>query len=131
MRFVSMILCCAMAVLPLCTKGEEKKEGAHIKFETTTCDFGAVSRQDNNKKLTFRFVNDGTEPLVILAATTSCQCLKSEFSRKPIAVGEMGEIKVYVDVNKMEKGIFHRVVQIRSNSVNGIEILTVEGSAKD
>ena len=131
MRFVSMILCCAMAVLPLCTKGETKTEGAHIKFENTTINFGTVSRQEENKTITVPFVNDGTEPLVIFAASTSCTCVKPEISRKPVAVGKSGEIKFIIDVKKMEKGIFHRVVQIRSNSVGGTEVLTLEGVAKD
>ena len=133
MRFISMILCCAMAVLPLCTKGENKPDGAHIKMESTTCDFGAIVRQEegDEKVLTFRFVNDGTEPLVLFAATTSCTCLKPEISRKPVAVGEEGEIKIILDVKKMEKGVFHRVVQIRSNAAGAPVILTIQGFAKD
>ena len=133
MRFVSMILCCAMAVLPFCTKGEnsEKPKGAHIKFETTTCDFGSVSRHDEDKTITFRFVNDGTEPLVLFSAVTSCTCLKPEISRKPVAVGEEGEIKIVLDLKKMEKGVFHRVVQIRSNAAGAPVILTIQGFAKD
>lgn len=129
-----MILCCAMAVLPLCTKGqnkEEKTEGAHIKFERTSCDFGTISRQGEDKTLTFRFVNDGTEPLVVLSATTSCTCLKPEVSRKPIAVGKEGVVKLTIDVKKMDKGVFHRVVQVRSNSAGDPVILTVQGVAKD
>jgi hypothetical protein len=120
-----------MAVLPLCSKGENKREGAHIKFESTSCNFGAVSRHGEDKRLSLSFVNDGTEPLVLFSATTSCQCLKSEISRKPIAVGERGEIKLTVDVQKMDKGVFHRVVQIRSNSVDGVVVLTIQGVAKD
>lgn len=131
MKFVSMILCCAMAVLPLCTKGENKSAGAHIKFEKTTINFGTVSRQEENKTITIPFVNDGTEPLVIFAASTSCTCVKPEISRKPVSVGESGEIKFIIDVKKMEKGVFHRVVQIHSNSVGGTEVLTLEGVAKD
>ena len=126
-----MVLCWAMMLLPLCAEAQNGYKGAHIKFEQTNSNFGKVSRSGENQRCVFRFVNDGTEPLVILSVTTSCSCVKPQFSRKPIAVGEMGEIVLLVDVKKMERGVFHRVVQVRSNSVTGTENLTIEGVAKD
>ena len=128
MRFLISFLTLAMAVLPL--RAEEKR-GAHLKFEQMEYDFGEVSRRGENRSCVFRFVNDGIEPLVILSATTTCSCLKAEFSRKPVGVGESGEIKLVVESKKVDKGIFHRVVQIRSNSVGGTEILTIKGTSKD
>lgn len=126
-----MLLWCVVAVLPL--RAEERKEykGAHISFEQTECDFGEVSRRGADKTCVFRFVNDGTEPLVILSATTTCSCLKTEFSRKPIAVGESGEIKLSLESKKVDKGVFRRIVQIRSNSVGGTEIITIKGISKN
>lgn len=126
-----MLLWCVVAVLPL--RAEERKEykGAHISFEQTECDFGEVSRRGADKTCVFRFVNDGTEPLVVLSATTTCSCLKTEFSRKPIAVGESGEIKLSLESKKVDKGVFRRIVQIRSNSVGGTEIITIKGISKD
>ena len=131
MRFLLMLLWCVVAVLPL--RAEERKEykGAHISFEQTECDFGEVSRRGADKTCVFRFVNDGTEPLVVLSATTTCSCLKTEFSRKPIAVGESGEIKLSLESKKVDKGVFRRIVQIRSNSVGGTEIITIKGISKD
>lgn len=131
MKFLLMLLCSLVAILPL--RGEEKKvyKGAHLKFEQTECNFGEVLRGGENKSCVFHFVNDGTEPLVILSATTTCSCLKTEFSRKPVAVGESGEIRLLLESKRVDKGIFHRVVQIRSNSVGGIEVLTIKGVSKD
>ena len=131
MRFLLMLLWCVVAVLPL--RAEERKEykGAHISFEQTECDFGEVSRRGADKTCVFRFVNDGTEPLVVLSATTTCSCLKTEFSRKPIAVGESGEVKLSLESKKVDKGVFRRIVQIRSNSVGGTEIITIKGISKD
>ena len=131
MRFLFLLLSCVVAVLPL--RAEEKKEykGAHLKFEQTEYDFGEIPRRDNDKRCVFRFVNDGTEPLVILSAVTSCSCLRAEFSRKPIAVGESGEIKLVLETKKVDKGVFHRVIQINSTSVGGTEILTIKGISKD
>ena len=132
------MFCCAVLSLPLCGSAQSASKGtkatpkgAHVKFEQTEINFGEVSRNGENQRCVFRFVNDGTEPLVLFSAITSCSCVKANLSRKPIAVGEKGEVELLIEVKKMEKGIFHRVVQIRSNSVGGTEHLTIEGVAKD
>ena len=75
--------------------------------------------------------DEETPLLVLFSVITSCSCVKPEISRKPIAVGGEGEIVLNVEVDKMEQGVFHRVIQIRSNSVGGTEFLTIEGVAKD
>ena len=125
------MLCCVALLLPLCGVAQTKHKGAHLKLLQTSCNFGEVSRRGENQRCTVSFTNDGTEPLVLFAAITSCSCLKVNFSRKPVPVGAKGEIELLVDVKKMDKGIFHRVVQLRSNSVGGTENLMVEGRAKD
>jgi hypothetical protein len=131
MKYLFVLLCCVVAVLPL--RAEEKKvyKGAHLKFEQTEYDFGEVSRRGEKEVCLFRFLNDGTEPLVILSAKTSCSCLKTEFSRKPISVGESGEVRLLLESKKVDNGVFRRIVQIRSNSVGGTEILTIKGVSKD
>ena len=131
MRILFMLLGLVMAVLPLRAEEKNDYKGAHLKFEQTEYDFGEISRRGENKCYSFRFVNDGTEPLVILSAATSCSCLKAEFSRKPVAVGATGEIKLVLESKKVDKGIFHRVIQISSTSVSGTEILTIKGISKD
>ena len=120
-----------MALLPLRAQERREMKGAHIAFEQTEHDFGEVSRKGEDKSCTFRFINDGTEPLVVLSATTSCSCLKTDFSRKPIGVGESGEIRLVLESKKMEKGMFRRIVQIRSTSITGTEILTIKGISKE
>lgn len=132
MRLLFTLLGCVAFVLPLHAQEEQKRyNGAHLTFEQSEYDFGEVSRKGEDRSCRFRFVNDGTEPLVILAATTSCSCLKAEFSRKPIAVGERGEIRLLLESKKVDKGILRRIVQVRSNSVGGTEIITIKGIAKD
>lgn len=124
-----MLLC---MVAPFLLHAEEKLhyDGAHIRLEQSEYDFGTIDRKDDNKVLTFRYVNDGSEPLVLLAAVTTCPCLRAEFSRKPLAVGQRGEIRIVVESKRAEQGVFRRVVQLRSNSVGGTEILTIKGEVK-
>ena len=130
MKYLLTLICCVISILPLHAESRNRN-GAHIAFEQTEMDLGDISRKGDNKRCIFRFVNDGVEPLVILSATTTCSCLKAEFSRKPIAVGESGEIVLSLESKKVENGIFRRIVQIRSTSTSGTEILTIKGVAKD
>lgn len=131
MKLLFILLGCIVSALPLRAEEQKEYKGAHLAFEQTEYDFGEVSRRGNDKSCVFRFVNDGTEPLVVLSATTSCSCLKAEFSRKPVAVGESGEVRLTLESKKVEKGVLRRIVQIRSNSVSGTEIITIKGIAKD
>ncbi len=131
MRLLFILLGCIVSVMPLRAEEQKEYKGAHLAFEHTEYDFGEVSRRGDDTSCMFRFVNDGTEPLVILSATTSCSCLKAEFSRKPVAVGERGEVRLTLESKKVEKGVFRRIVQIRSNSTGGTEVLTIKGVAKD
>ena len=131
MRFLLSFLLFVAAVAPLRVMGQGEHTKAHIKFEQTEYDFGEISRKGDDKSCTFRFVNDGTEPLVILSATTSCSCLKADFSRKPVAVGEGGEIVIHLESKKVDKGVFRRVVQIHSTSQGGTDILTIKGISNE
>ncbi len=130
MKILFILVSVIMAVVPLRAEKKSVYKGAHISFEQTEYDFGEVSRKDDDKICTFRFTNDGSEPLVVLSASTSCSCLKADFSRKPVAVGESGVIKLKLESKKMDKGVFRRVVQINSTSVGGAEILTIKGVSK-
>lgn len=131
MRYLFLLLSFVVTLLPLRAQERDVVKGAHITFEQTEHDFGEVSRKGEDKSYTFRFTNDGTEPLVVLSAVTSCSCIKTDFSRKPIGVGESGEIRLVLESKKMEKGVFHRIVQIRSTSITGTEILTVKGVSNE
>ena len=129
MRFIALFCWCLVVALPL--QAQSTPKGAHIKFAQTEYNFGEVSRKGENRSCLFTFENDGTEPLVILAVTTTCSCLKIEYPRKPIAVGAKGEIRLLLESKKMEAGVFRRVVQVRSTSVGGAEVLTIKGFSKD
>lgn len=128
-KFVVLLLLALVGIaMPL--HAEEKQEGAKLVFSEKEHDFGEIDRKGEDKKYVFHFENKGTEPLVILSAMTSCSCLKTTFSRKPIAPGGKGTITLQLEARKVEKGVFHRVVQIHSNSASGTEMITIKGSSK-
>lgn len=106
-------------------------DGAHMRMEEVSYDFGNVCRHGDDLVKVFEFENDGSDPLVVLSVTTSCSCLKAEFSRKPVPPGEKGSIKIIYEARKMEAGPFHRVIRVSSNSEDGVNLITVQGNSID
>ena len=108
---------------------QPKYNGAHISFECKKHNFGEVQRKGGNLTVKFEYVNDGTEPLVITRIATSCTCIHADYRRRPLDVGEHGVIELTYEPHKMEAGAFNKVVQVYSNSVDGMHLLTVSGSS--
>ena len=110
-------------------KGLQRREegtsrGLTWRFDRTSHDFGYVARYGGDLIKEFRFVNDGDEPLVIKKITKACSCLTVSFSRRPVLPGEASVIKIKYEPHKIERrGIFHRVIQIYSNSPEGCACL--------
>ena len=110
---------------------EKPAKGAHLKMENPTYDFGDVPRRGGDLEREFRFVNDGTSPLVIVRVITSCSCLKASFSKRPVEPADSGVIRITYEPHKSEPGAFNKVIQIYSNSVDGRDVITVQGNSID
>ena len=63
-----------------------------ISFDKLTYDFGTIYEKDGNATCTFRFVNEGKTPLVILRAQASCGCTVPSYPEYPIAPGDKWSI---------------------------------------
>ena len=105
--------------------------GAHLRLEETTWNFGDVPRRGGDLVHEFRFVNDGDRPLVLVRVITSCSCIKATYSKRPVAPADSGVIRIVYEPHKSEPGAFNKVIQIYSNSVDGRDILTVQGNSLD
>ena len=110
---------------------EKPVKGAHLRLENATYNFGDVSRKGGDLVREFRFVNDGTAPLVLVRVITSCSCLKASYSKRPIPPGGTGVIRITYEPYKSEPGTFYKVIQVYSNSTEGRTVLTVQGSSYD
>ncbi|WP_417015676.1 DUF1573 domain-containing protein [Alistipes sp.] len=108
-----------------------EEEGAHLRLEETSWNFGDVPRRGGDLMHEFRFVNDGDRPLVLVRVITSCSCIRASFSKRPVAPADSGVIRIIYQPHKSEPGAFNKVVQIYSNSVDGRDILTVQGNSLD
>ncbi|WP_295935569.1 DUF1573 domain-containing protein [uncultured Alistipes sp.] len=112
-------------------KNGDKATGAHINMEVASHDFGDVPRKGGDLEQEFPFTNDGTAPLVVTRVITSCSCLKASFSKRPVPPGGKGVIRITYEPHKSEPGVFNKVIQIYSNSVDGRDLITVQGNSID
>lgn len=108
---------------------QETPQGPHFAFGQTEYDFGEVPHKTKQIEHRFEFTNDGTEPLVITRTMVSCSCVKVSYDKKPVPPGEKGEIVVVYEVSKKEAGVFRKVVDVYSNSVERRISLIVKGNA--
>ena len=103
-------------------------ENTGIEFDKKEYDFGSVPRENKNYTCTFVLENKTDKPLVLLSVNTSCSCLKAHYSRRPLKVGDKTNITMTLEASKMDKGLFHRVVEVHTNS--GVSRLIVRGMSE-
>ena len=115
------------AMLLLGSMTSMAQEGADIKFDTQTHNFGVVPSDSAKVHCTFTFTNVGDEPLVINQAYASCGCTVPEFTKEPILPGQSGVIKVSYDRRRADKGHFRKNITVRTNAKVESHRLTIEG----
>lgn len=104
-------------------------KGPHIKFAVTEHDFGDIPHSSKKVEHQFSFTNDGIAPVVITKALTSCTCIKIAYDKKPVLPGQKGTVTVTYEVNKKDPGVFHKAIEIYSNSVDKRNIVIIKGNA--
>ena len=134
MKRLLLILCavllCATTVAGALRK-RAAEEGARMRLHGRSHDFGTVERRGGDLTCEFGFTNDGTAPLVLTRVVTTCSCLKVHYSRRPVAPGGEGRIRIVYEPQKSEPGVFNKVIQIYSNAGEGPEVISVHGNAVD
>lgn len=103
--------------------------GAVLRLAETQHDFGDVPRRGGDLHCEIRFTNAGDAPLVVSRLVTSNSCLKAACSRRPVAPGGQGTIRIVYQPIKSEAGAFSRVIQIGSNAAAGDTQITVCGNS--
>lgn len=129
MKTLLFTLIAALSLTTASAAGDGQTDGAHLAFEDATYDFGDVPRKGGDLVREFRFVNDGTAPLVLVRVITSCSCLKASFSKRPVEPADSGVIRITYEPHKSEPGAFNKVIQVYSNSVDGRDVITVQGNS--
>ena len=93
----------------------------------TTFDFGKIA---HNTPVTheFRFVNKGSEPLLITSVQASCGCTVAKYTQDPIAPGAEGFVTA--TYNAATKGIFSKTVTVNANTQDGVVLLGIRGEVQ-
>lgn len=108
-------------------QGVEKKEYAQGTFPKRVHDFGIIKEEKGPVKTTFEIVNTGNKPLVIVDVTVSCGCTTPEYTKKPIAPGKSGKVKVMF--NPIGRpGAFKKDLRVHTNGREKRTTLFIEGT---
>ncbi len=67
---------------------------AEVKWLQTNYDYGAFTEDGGCVSCEFRFVNNGADPVSIVAARASCGCTTPSFTKTPVAPGDTGRVEV-------------------------------------
>jgi len=76
----------------------------------------------------FIIKNTGSFPLHIGQVTPSCSCTISESPEAPILPGETGEVKAYVNTDKLGAGSLHKSVRITANTDPSVTEVMISGN---
>jgi hypothetical protein len=102
------------------SKISAKSQAAKIVFAEESHDFGKVE-QGINLEYSFKFTNEGNEPLVIERVQPSCGCTGAATdSKTEYAEGESGEIKITFNTQGRE-GHIEKHIQVFSNDKDNIQ----------
>jgi hypothetical protein len=100
------------------------KNNAEIQFKTQEISFGNVEHK-NDTCCSYKFINSGNTPLLIIEVKSNCGCTVPNWTEKPILPGEAGEIKVYYDAENL--GYFFKTIQVYYNGKSSPQTLFVKG----
>lgn len=105
----------------------DEQKYAQATFPEKTHDFGIIKEEKGPVSTTFEVVNTGNKPLIIVDVTVSCGCTSREYTKKPIAPGKSGKIKVIYNPAG-RPGAFKKDIKVRTNGREKRTTLFIEGT---
>ncbi len=100
--------------------------GAGIKFNETTHDFGKFKEEAGKQTCKFEFENTGTSDLLISRVVASCGCTTPEWTKHPVKPGEKGYVEVTYDPRNRPNR-FKKTVTVYTNTNPAVNVLIIEG----
>ena len=100
--------------------------GPIFEFSNVVWDFGEI-KQGESVDHVFRFINTGSEPLIISNAKGSCGCTVPDWPKEPILPNSVGEIAVQFNSGE-KKGRQNKTVTLTTNCTPNTTILRVVGN---
>lgn len=105
----------------------QQQNGAEIKFEKLTHNFGEFSEANPVQQCTFTFTNVGNAPLVLNQVLAGCGCTTTSYTKEPVMPGKKGTITVKYNGEGKMPGHFKKAVTVRTNGVPELVRLYIEG----
>jgi hypothetical protein len=96
-------------------------------WNETIHDFGKIP-VNIPASVTFTVKNNGTTPLLISAAKSSCGCTVAEYTKEPIKPGESGIAKA--TYNAAHAGPFTKTVTVTFDGIAAPDVLTIKGEVE-
>lgn len=105
----------------------QQQNGAEIKFDEVTHNFGEFPDTTPVQECTFTFTNVGNAPLVINQVIAGCGCTTTSYTKEPIMPGKKGTISVKYNGTGKFAGHFKKGITVRTNGVPELVRLYIEG----
>lgn len=91
--------------------------GPALMFEEQKFDFGEI-KQGEEVQHTFKFTNNGSQPLLITNVRTTCGCTATDYPKAPVQPGETASITAKFN-SAGKRGPQNKVITIESNAAQG------------
>jgi hypothetical protein len=122
-------ICSAAIFTNLCAKSLRPIvsiwENATFGWVHTLFDFGNI-KQNVPVSHTFKFKNNGDDPLIISSVQASCGCTVTDYSKDPVLPGGEGYVKA--TYNAANVGVFNKTVTVNANTDGQPVLLTIKGT---
>jgi hypothetical protein len=126
---VGIAVCSVAAFTNLCAKSIHPIvriwDNAAFNWAQTLFDFGAI-KQNVPVTHTFKFTNNGDDPLIISSVQASCGCTVTDYSKDPVSPGGEGYVKA--TYNAANIGVFNKTVTVNANTDGAAVQLTIKGT---
>lgn len=99
-------------------------------FLDSVLSMGIIPLSNPIASVDFRFVNNGTQPIVVLGAKPSCECTSVEYSYEPVLPGDTSHIIVTFDGTGRSPEFFSKSVTVTTSASSNDKILYFEGELK-
>ena len=103
-----------------------------IEFTEQEYDFGSFEPVGNDtlQSHSFRFLNIGQQPLVIIHVASGCGCTRPQYTKTPIQPGDTGIVTVNYKGYGQPIGNFRKSVTVYSNDPRSYTRIFIRGTLK-
>jgi hypothetical protein len=109
--------------------GAMPKEDCHVRWlGAVEHDFGVIL-QGKPVEMVFRFQNEGTTPITLQTARTTCGCTAAQWTETAVAPGDEGEIRIEYDAYK--RGKFNKKIWVFFDCQKKPYYLHIRGRVKN